>query len=430
METEKYMLRQQTLRRYILAMARRGAAGIITDRGCRRRYLVLVGIITLVIMLLMRPSPDNVLWQVFPALLNLTWTAVWLALCAAAIPACGYIPGSWGMYDDLTRAGIVNYAGEAPLLIYRKIYETGITELTFLLKGYPLAKWEENRPLIESALNASILSIKQGNDNQTFVLRIVPATNAFSENVQWKDEYKAEKQSVLALGVDAAGIQVCLDLSKIPHYLIGAATGGGKSTLLTLMIHQLNLVGSQIYLADYKGVDFSGHAFSEGHYANNNTDLISMLKKVVGILYERRDAFVNMSCTNIDVYNSSHSPIPRIVVIVDETSMILDTTGREKEEKAEINEILNLLLTIGRLGRAMGIHLIVATQRPDVGSVPGTLKAQLDGRICGHTADAQSSIVILDDGSGAKLPAIPGRFIVRDGSGEDKIMQAYFYKED
>lgn len=430
METEKYMLRQQTLRRYILAMARRGAAGIITDRGCRRRYLVLVGIITLVIMLLMRPSPDNVLWQVIPALLNLTWTAVWLALCAAAIPACGYIPGSWGMYDDLTRAGIVNYAGEAPLLIYRKIYETGITELTFLLKGYPLAKWEENRPLIESALNASILSIKQGNDNQTFVLRIVPATNAFSENVQWKDEYKAEKQSVLALGVDAAGIQVCLDLSKIPHYLIGAATGGGKSTLLTLMIHQLNLVGSQIYLADYKGVDFSGHAFSEGHYANNNTDLISMLKKVVGILYERRDAFVNMSCTNIDVYNSSHSPIPRIVVIVDETSMILDTTGREKEEKAEINEILNLLLTIGRLGRAMGIHLIVATQRPDVGSVPGTLKAQLDGRICGHTADAQSSIVILDDGSGAKLPAIPGRFIVRDGSGEDKIMQAYFYKED
>lgn len=66
METEKYMLRQQTLRRYILAMARRGAAGIITDRGCRRRYLVLVGIITLVIMLLMRPSPDNVLYYTIP----------------------------------------------------------------------------------------------------------------------------------------------------------------------------------------------------------------------------------------------------------------------------------------------------------------------------------------------------------------------------
>lgn len=86
------------------------------------------------------------------------------------------------------------------------------------------------------------------------------------------------------------------------------------------------------------------------------------------------------------------------------------------------------MLTIGRLGRAMGIHLIIATQRPDVASVPGALKAQLDGRLCGHASDAQSSIVILDDGSGAKLPAIPGRFIVRDGTGDDKIIQAYLYQ--
>lgn len=72
-------------------------------------------------------------------------------------------------------------------------------------------------------------------------------------------------------------------------------------------------------------------------------------------------------------------------------------------------------------------YLLVATQRPDVGSVPGSLKAQLDGRICGHTADAQSSIVILDDGSAANLPAIPGRFIIRNGSETDDIVQAYYY---
>ena len=89
--------------------------------------------------------------------------------------------------------------------------------------------------------------------------------------------------------------------------------------------------------------------------------------------------------------------------------------------------ITNKLLAIGRLGRALGIHLLVATQRPDVGSVPGSLKAQLDGRICGHTADAQSSIVILDDGSAANLPAIPGSFIIRNGSEPDDIVQAYYY---
>lgn len=106
-----------------------------------------------------------------------------------------------------------------------------------------------------------------------------------------------------------------------------------------------------------------------------------------------------------------------------------DTTGRDKDGKAVVASITNKLLAIGRLGRALGIHLLVATQRPDVGSVPGSLKAQLDGRICGHTADAQSSIVILDDGSAAKLPAIPGRFIIRNGSGSDEIIQAYYYHQ-
>lgn len=113
----------------------------------------------------------------------------------------------------------------------------------------------------------------------------------------------------------------------------------------------------------------------------------------------------------------------------EETYHILDTTGRDKDGKAVVASITNKLLAIGRLGRALGIHLLVATQRPDVGSVPGSLKAQLDGRICGHTADAQSSIVILDDGSAAKLPAIPGRFIIRNGSGSDEIIQAYYYHQ-
>ena len=430
METEKYILRQQTLRRYILVMARRGAVGIITDRGCRSRYLVLVVIITLVIMLLMRPSPDNVLWQVIPALLNLAWTAVWLALCAAAIPACGYIPGSWGMYDDLTRAGIVNYAGEAPLLIQRKMFESGVTELIYQIKGYPLTKWEENRTLIESALNVSIVSIQQGADNQTYVLHTVPACKAFGEMVKWKDHYRPGTASVLALGVDAAGMQVTINLSKTPHWLIGAATGGGKTVLLQLILHQLQMAKYTIYLADYKGVDIDTCEYGEGHYADNNLDLIAMLQKVVTELDQRRAELAKSHSHNIDVYNATaHTPLPRIVVVIDETSMILDTTGRSKEEKAEIAEILNHLLTIGRLGRAMGIHLIVATQRPDVASVPGALKAQLDGRICGHTADAQSSIVILDDGSGAKLPAIPGRFILRDGSGSDRIIQSYFFDQ-
>lgn len=424
MYNDKYMLRQQTIRHYLLGTVRRGAYRITHDKRCAIQYLLVMSGVTLVIWALMWGT------EIWVMLSNIVFTLLWAAIGVVAVGLCGYIPGSWAMYDDLTRAGVVNYAGEAPLLIDKYTTADGITVLAFWIKGYPLDLWIENQAKIESALNVSVLSIRQGADNQTYVLRTVPARQAFADGdmIEWQDSYRPDKATALALGVDAAGIQATIDLAKTPHWLIGAATGGGKTALLQLILHQLQLADCEVYIADYKGVDFVRADYDEGHYADNNAELITMLKKVVRDLRQRREGLAKAHCPNIDIYNANHFPLPRIVVVIDETSMILDTTGRSKEDKAEIAEILNYALTIGRLGRAMGIHLIVATQRPDVASVPGALKAQLDGRICGHCADAQSSIVVLDDGSGAQLPAVPGRFLLRDGSGTDKTIQAYYYR--
>ena len=427
MENEKYILRQKTLRRYILAMAHRGAAGIITDRGYRKRYLIMVALITLGILILILPYySGNPLWQLVPGLMYTAWTAIWLILCLAAVPVCGYIPRSWTIYDDLTRAGIVNFAGEAPLLIACQNGDHNILKCTFQIKGYPISRWQENQSLLESALNVSILGIHQGEDNQTIEIEAVKASSAFNHLVPWLDALLPDLSTELSVGVNAAGIPLIIDLAKVPHWLIGAATGCGKTQLLLLLIHQFHLHNYIIYLADFKGVDYPAEYQVEGHYATETPQLLDMLSSISAELTHRRNLLTDSGCNHLDVYNSTHDvKLRRIVVVLDETSMILDTTGRTKEEKAEIAEILNHLLTLGRLGRAMGIHLIVATQRPDVASVPGALKAQLDGRICGHCADAQSSIVILDDASGAKLPAIPGRFIIRDGNGCDKIIQAF-----
>lgn len=426
MEQEKYMLRQQTKRRYILAMARRGAKGILTDSKCRTKYLVLIVFYTFILLCLHPTSQPGTLTAILQPVTDFFFGLAWLLGCLVAIPVCAYIWHSWSHYDDFTRAGVVNFAGEAPLLIERKVDGKGIITLTFQAKGLPLEKWEESRPLIETALNVCVLSLKQGLDNQTFVLHTVPAANALQDVVMWQDTFIPEVPSQISLGVNAAGVDIRMDFTKVPHWLIGAATGCGKTQLLLLILHQLAGHNMILYLADYKGVDFPEQYHKEGYYADNNTALLSMLKQIVDELYNRRTALSSLGYSNIDVYNSKASaPLRRIVLALDETSIILDTTGKSKEEKAEISQITNYLLIIGRLGRAMGIHLIVCTQRPDVASVPGSLKAQLDGRICGHTADAQSSIVILDDGAGAKLPAIPGRFLVRDGMGDDKIIQSY-----
>ena len=426
MENEKFNLRQQTRRRYILAMARRGAVGIITDRGCRKRYLIMVLIITLIILALRPHAGADPLAAAIAPLLGSLYAIIWLAGCLVAIPACGYLPGSWAMYEDLTRAGVVNFAGEAPLLVARQKHDHNVLKLTFQIKGYPLARWQEDQSLVESTLNVCILSTRQGTDNQTIVLATVPATNALRDAVPWSDTFLPPAVTELALGVNAAGVPQTIDLNKVPHWLVGAATGGGKTQLLLLLLHQFQLHHFDVYLADYKGVDYPAEYQLEGHYATDNAQLLAMLDAVTGELIRRRNLFAVSHCNHLDLYNSRHdTKLPRIVVLLDETSIILDTTGRGKDEKSEIAAITGHLLTIGRLGRALGIYLIVATQRPDVASVPGALKAQLDGRICGHCADAQSSIVIMDDGSGAKLPAVPGRFIVRDGSGCDQIIQTY-----
>lgn len=425
MYNDKYMLRQQTIRHYLLGTVRRGAYRITHDKRCAIQYLLVMSGVTLVIWALMWGT------EIWVMLSNIVFTLLWAAIGVVAVGLCGYIPGSWAMYDDLTRAGVVNYAGEAPLLIDKYTTADGITVLAFWIKGYPLDLWIENRAKIESALNVSVLSIRQGADNQTYVLRTVPARQAFGDGdvIEWQDCYRPDKATVLALGVDAAGIQASIDLAKVPHWLIGAATGCGKTQLLLLLLHQFHLHDYIIYLADFKGVDYPAEYQVEGHYATEPAQLLDMLSSITAELTRRRNLLTDSGCNHLDVYNTTHDvKLRRIIVALDETSMILDSTGRGKEEKAKIAEILNHLLTIGRLGRAMGIHLIVATQRPDVASVPGTLKAQLDGRICGHCADAQSSIVVMDDGSGAKLPAVPGRFLLRDGSGTDKTIQAYYYR--
>ena len=348
---------------------------------------------------------------------------------ARDFPQTRYTRMLWSYYDDFSRAGICNQAHEAPLLV-KANRDGNIQQLTFSLKGCPLEYWEDNRTTIESALNVTVLSITQGSNNQLFDLRVVAGCNLMGRLIPWADTYMDDSDTKIVLGINAAGIPVSIDFSQLPHWLLAAATGMGKTQLALLILYQLSQKGYDIYLADYKGVDFGPEYRKTGHYADDDAALEQMLDSVVHELNHRRTEFSIAGCANLEEYvQTTGEELHRIVVILDETSMILDTTGRDKDGKAVVASITNKLLAIGRLGRALGIHLLVATQRPDVGSVPGSLKAQLDGRICGHTADAQSSIVILDDGSAAKLPAIPGRFIIRNGSGSDEIIQAYYYHQ-
>ena len=92
------------------------------------------------------------------------------------------------------------------------------------------------------------------------------------------------------------------------------------------------------------------------------------------------------------------------------------------------NKLIRNITNLCRIARAYNIHIILCTQRPSVESIPGTIKANMSARICGYMPDSQSSETILGDGSAAKLPAIPGRFILKAEDGTNIIYQAFNMK--
>ena len=155
--------------------------------------------------------------------------------------------------------------------------------------------------------------------------------------------------------------------------------------------------------------------------------LLKQLDQMMAILEQRKRAFKEEDCPDLDTYNQKMgSHAPRFIFACDEVAELLDKTGADSERKKLLAQIENKLSTIARQGRAFGIHLILATQRPDATIIPGQIRNNMDFRVCGR-ADSVLSQIILDSTSAAEQ--IPkdarGRFITGDGT----VFQGYLFDE-
>ena len=157
-------------------------------------------------------------------------------------------------------------------------------------------------------------------------------------------------------------------------------------------------------------------------------DLLNVLTGLVEELERRKRAFAEAGCPDIDHYNrATEKGLERLIFACDEVAEVLDRTGADSERKKLLGQIENRLATIARLGRAFGIHLILATQRPDANIIPGQIKNNMDFRVCGR-ADSVLSQIILDNTSAAdQIPKdARGRFITGDGT----VFQGYLFDEE
>ena len=331
--------------------------------------------------------------------------------------------------EGLQKVGLVNHAGEAPVLLSKGPDKNNprLTVWEFDPCGIPLNEWEDRQTRIETALDITIARMTWAEGRKIIRVYAVPAASELPALLQWEDKYLSPESFVLVLGEGLLG-PVTVNLANIPHILLGGSTGSGKSVLLKLLLMQALHKGAEVYIADFKGgVDFPKVWHKKCHICIREDTLLYVLNQLTAVLEYRKGRLAETGCPDLDAYNEATGEnLPRLVFACDEVAEMLDRTGRSKEDKELLAQIENRLATLARLGRAFGIHLILATQRPDANILPGQIKNNLDFRVCGRADDILSGIILGNNSADDQIPKdARGRFLTGDGT----VFQAYLFDE-
>ena len=337
--------------------------------------------------------------------------------------------GKRSVQKQLQTIGLVNHAEAVPELKSKRKDKQNpkITIWEFTSQGIPLKAWKDKKEAIETALDITIVKMKNGSGKSRVLIHAVPAVSDLPDIIKWKDKYLSQQSFVLNLGESFTG-PVTMDLARVPHILLGGATGSGKSVLLKLLLMQANKKGANVCIADFKGgVDFPPVWHKECRMCFEEQSTLELLTELAEELERRKRLLKAAGLPNIDHYNAvTGENLQRYIFACDELAEMLDKTGLTKEQKEIVVKIESKLSIIARQGRAFGIHLILATQRPDSTILNGQIKNNINCRICGR-ADNVLSMIILDNTDAAdQIPEdAQGRFLLHDGT----IFQAYWFDD-
>ena len=328
--------------------------------------------------------------------------------------------------QSLNIVGLVNHAGQSPLLL-KSYKEYGITIMEFDPNGIPLSDWEDKKEDIETALNMHIENIQYGKSRDKIVLQAISGNENLPEVVHWKDKFLSDEDFTLIFGQSRTG-QTKINLAKIPHILLGGSTGSGKSVLLKLLIMQCVKKDAEVFIADFKGgVDFLPVWHERCNIITEENTLLEVLTELVDELENRKGILRKYGYANIGEYNKVYSnKMKRIVFACDEVAEVLDKTGLSKDAKELVTQIEGKLSIIARQGRAFGIHLILATQRPDANILTGQIRNNIDFRVCGRADNVLSQIILDNTEAAEQIPKdSQGLFITHDGV----IFKGYLFDE-
>ncbi len=206
----------------------------------------------------------------------------------------------------------------------------------------------------------------------------------------------------IALGEDAGGTPVVMDLAALPHVLIAGATGSGKSVCINTIVSSFLFTKPpdqlRMLMVDPKRVEltpFNGIPHLIAPVITEADEVNPALRAIMREMFRRYKLMEEAGTRNIAGYNAkAREPMPFLAIIVDELADLMMVGGFEIEQN---------LVRLAQLGRATGIHLVLATQRPSVNVVTGLLKANIPARVAFAVASQVDSRVILDSVGAEKL---------------------------
>lgn len=262
------------------------------------------------------------------------------------------------------------------------------------------------------------------------VLNEEPAIIGLREVMKAARKLKKKYQLPLAIGTDTTGEPAILDLARMPHLLIAGQTGSGKSvslnTIILSILYNQSPDECQLVLVDPKRVELSAYRYVPHlrcDVVTDPEDAVDVMGSLVSEMERRYRALETRGVRNIVSYNSLNDVerMPYIVTVVDEMSDLMLVSGRVLE---------NYIVRLAQLARAVGIHLVLATQKPIVKVITGLIKSNMPSRVSFQVASKSDSRVILDENGAEKLAGRGDMLAMHPGVSEPERLHGAWVSDE
>ena len=303
------------------------------------------------------------------------------------------------------------------------------TRIFVLCRGIGLSQWENKKDALTTAFGEMVDSIKLSRNNKNIEINL--CKKRLPEQCLYKDmlnELKTPYSFVVGESYDGVLTQ---NIRSLPHMLIAGSTGKGKSvffkqTLLGLLKSSENI---QMYLLDLKrGVEMKEFGVIPSvRIAKNEWEAVVLLKSIKEEMNKR---FTYLEEKGFKIIDPKRDKFDIIIVGVDEASVLYTKSTQQSDNNENVKAARDLTDEIAKLGRAAGIHLILATQKVIKETIDTKVQENIEGKMCFRTNTMHGSLVVLGNKLAFELPEKPGRAIWSVGSKFIEVQAPFISDED